>query len=111
MPHFLCKLLPPRKTFAADMTARERDVMLAHQDYWLPYVGAGIVIAMGPVADPAGAWGVAIVNAPSREALDAWQANDPAVLSASGFTYETFSMPAIQVCPIEPLAPVSSVTP
>ena len=29
MPHFLCKLLPPRKTFAVDMTAQEREAMLA----------------------------------------------------------------------------------
>jgi hypothetical protein len=111
MPHFLCKLWPPRKTFAVDMTAEERQVMLAHRDYWLPYVGAGTVIAMGPVADPEGLWGVSIVNAPSREMLETWQSRDPAVLAGRGFTYETFSMPAIQVAPIEPLAPVYSVTP
>ncbi len=40
--------------------------MHAHVDYWLPHVNAGLVIAMGPVADPSGDWGVAIVNAPSR---------------------------------------------
>ena len=59
------KLVPPRKAFAVDMTAQEASVMRAHVDYWLPQSMPGIVIAMGPVADPAGDWGVAIVNAPS----------------------------------------------
>ncbi len=85
--------------------------MLAHQDYWLPRLNEGAVIAMGSVADPAGMWGVAIVNAPSREALESWQAADPVILSGLGFSYEAHSMPSIRVCPIEPLAPVSSVTP
>jgi hypothetical protein len=111
MPHFLSKLLAPRKTFGRDMTAEERDVMRAHADYWLPHVGAATVIAMGPVADPAGVWGVAIVNAPSLAWLEAAQAQDPAILSGRGFAYENFPMPAIQVAPIAPLAPVSSVSP
>ena len=111
MPQFLCRLQPPRKTFGVDMTPEERDVMRAHADYWLPHVGAGTVIAMGPVADPAGIWGVAIVNAPSPAWLEAAQAGDPAILSGRGFSYENFSMPAVQVAPIEPLAPVSSVSP
>jgi hypothetical protein len=111
MPHFLCRLQPPRKTFGLDMTPDERDVMRAHVDYWLPHVAAGTVVAMGPVADPAGIWGVAIVNAPSLAWLEDAQAKDPAVLSGRGFVYENFSMPAVQVAPIEPLAPVSSVSP
>jgi hypothetical protein len=111
MPHFLCRLLPPRKTFGLDMTLDEREVMRAHADYWLPHVAAATVIAMGPVADPDGVWGVAIVNAPSLAWLEAAQAKDPAIRSRRGFAYENFSMPAIQVAPIEPLAPVSSVSP
>ena len=111
MPYFLCKLLPPRKTFAVDMTAEERDVMLAHQDYWLPRLNEGSVIAMGEVADPEGLWGVAIVNVTSLALLQAWQSQDPAVLAGRGFAYENFSMPAIRLCPIQPLAPVFSVTP
>jgi uncharacterized protein YciI len=111
MPHFLCKLTPPRRTFAADMTATERDTMLAHQDYWRPRLDAGTVIAMGPVADPEGVWGVAIIDAPSLAELQNWQAEDPAILSDGGFGYENFPMPAIRTAPIQPLAPVSSVTP
>jgi hypothetical protein len=111
MPHFLCKLTPPRKTFAVDMTARERERMLSHQDFWRPRVDAGVVIAMGPVADPEGVWGVAIVDAPSLGELLAWQAADPVILAASGFAYTNYPMPTIRVAPIQPLAPVSSVSP
>lgn len=111
MPYFLCKLLPPRKSFAADMTAEELGLMRAHQDYWLPHVAAGAVIVMGQVADPAGVWGVAVVNAPSASVLAVWQSGDPVVAAGLGFAYENFAMPAIRVAPIEPLAPVSSVTP
>ena len=111
MPHFLAKLTPPRPTFGSDMTDDEQEVMRAHVDYWLPHIGAGIVIAMGPVADPAGAWGVAIVNAPSLSWLRGEQAKDPAILSGRGFAYDNFPMPALKVAPVEPLAPVSSISP
>ena len=111
MPHFLCKLIPPRKSFAVDMTAEERETMLAHQDYWRPRVDAGEVIAMGPVADPAGLYGVAIIEAATQRQLESWQAGDPAIRAGLGFVYENFPMPSIRTAPIQPLAPVFSVTP
>jgi hypothetical protein len=110
MPYFLSKLTPPRKTFLRDMSPEEMDVMRAHQDYWRPHVDAGVVIVLGAVDDPEGTWGVAITEAP-RERLEALQARDPAILADRGFRYENFAMPAVRVRPIEPLAPVSSVTP
>ena len=69
MPYFLSKLTPPRKTFLRDMSPEELDVMRAHQDYWRAHVDAGMVIVLGSVDDPEGAWGVAISDAPSRERL------------------------------------------
>ena len=111
MPHFLSKLTPPRKTFLRDMSPEELDVMRAHQDYWRAHVDAGMVIVLGSVDDPEGAWGVAISDAPSRERLEALQARDPAILAGRGFRYDNFAMPAVRVCPVAPLAPVSSVTP
>ncbi|MDE3177501.1 MAG: hypothetical protein KGM15_15480, partial [Pseudomonadota bacterium] len=93
------------------MSEAERGVMLAHQDYWLPQINAGLVIAMGPVADPKGAYGVMIVNAPSLKMLEDWQSQDPAILSAHGFAFETYQMPALRVAPTEPLAPVNSISP
>jgi hypothetical protein len=111
MPYFLSKLMPPRKSFLRDMAPEELDVMRAHQDYWRAHVDAGMVIVIGSVDDPEGAWGVAISDVPSRERLEALQLRDPVILSERGFRYQNFAMPAVRVCPIEPMAPVSSVTP
>ena len=52
MSHFLCKLKPPRPTFLSDMSSDETLVMRRHREYWTPRVEIGVVIAMGPVADP-----------------------------------------------------------
>ena len=111
MAYFLSKLTPPRPTFLADMSAEERDAMLAHQDYWLPHVNAGLVHVMGPVIDPKGAYGVMIVNTPSLKLLEDWEASDPIILAGRGFAFENYPMPAVKVAPIEPLAPVSSISP
>jgi uncharacterized protein len=109
--YFLVKLIPPRPSFVADMSTEERDVMLAHQDYWLPHVNAGLVLVMGPVLDPKGAYGVMICNTPSLKMLEDWEAKDPVMLSGSGFAFENYPMPSAKVAPVEPLAPVSSISP
>jgi uncharacterized protein len=111
MPHYLCKLRPPRATFMVDMTSDEALLMRAHREYWTPRVETGVVVAMGPVADPAGGYGVAIVEAASKAALEAMQASDPVIAAASGFAYENHLMPMIAVRPSMPLAPIASVTP
>ena len=90
MPHFLCKLKPPRPTFLTDMTAEEAVIMRGHREYWMPRVETGVVIAMGPVADPTGSYGVAIVEAPSLAALEAMQAHDPAIRSERGSSMKAF---------------------
>ena len=105
MPYFLCKLSP-----APSLDASARGVALAHQDYWLPYLNAGLVIVMGPVNDPAGAYGVMIAHAPSLKMLEDWQGKDPAILSGV-HNYENHPMPTARVAPTEPLAPVSSISP
>lgn len=111
MPHFFCRLNPPRARFLIDMDEDEQLVMRRHREYWMPRVEIGVVIAMGPVADPSGGYGLAIVEAPSRMALDAMLQSDPAVLSNRGFSYEVFPMPALAARPSLPLAPVHSVSP
>src|SRR6516225_10293812 len=106
MPHFLCKLRPPRPTFIDDMAPDEAVLMRAHREYWTPRVETGVVVAMGPVADPAGGYGLAIIEAASEAALEAMLASDPAIVSERGFTYEKFVMPAIAVRPSMPLTPI-----
>ena len=51
-----------------DMTPDEAVLMRAHREYWTPRVETGVVVAMGPVADPAGGHGVAIIEAASTAA-------------------------------------------
>jgi uncharacterized protein len=111
MAAFLCKLIPPRKAFLADMSEEERALMGEHAAYWRPFVEGGLVIAMGPVADPAGGYGVMIADVASQASLGALQAGDPVIRAGRGFAYETFAMPALATTRLEPLASVRSVTP
>jgi uncharacterized protein YciI len=64
MPIHLCRLLPPRPTFPGDMTPREAGLMQEHAAYWQELADRGVALVVGPVLDPAGAWGLAIVDAP-----------------------------------------------
>ena len=63
------------------------------------------------VADPAGGFGVAIIEAASTAALDAMQRADPVIAAGRGFAYKNLLMLAIAVRPSLPLAPITSVTP
>ncbi len=111
MPHYLCKLRPPRTTFISDMTPDEAKLMRAHREYWTPRVETGVVIAMGPVADPDGGYGVAIIEAASDAALEAMLEADPVITARVGFAYENRRMLGIAVRPSLPLSPVTSVSP
>jgi uncharacterized protein YndB with AHSA1/START domain len=89
---FFCRLLPPRPTFAADMTAEERAMMNEHAAYWRGMLDRGVAIVYGPVGDPAGAWGLGVVRAASEEALREIRENDPAIKSGRGLRYEVMPM-------------------
>ena len=89
---FLCRLLPSRATFMLDMTADERAVMQSHSLYWRGKLADGHVIAFGPVADPAGGWGVGIVAVRDEAELRQFQSEDPAIQSNIGLRYETLPM-------------------
>jgi uncharacterized protein YciI len=88
--YFLFKLNPPRATFAQDMTAEERQVMQAHGTYWHSLAERGIAIFVGPVADPAGAWGVGIVEVEDEATARSLVHDDPASRSSIPFRYEMF---------------------
>jgi uncharacterized protein YciI len=111
MPHYLCRLTPPRPDFMANMTSDELALMRAHVEYWRPYVEVGRVAAMGPVADPDGEWGVAIIEAEAVGEVEALQARDPVIVSRRGFSYQNYFMPNVALRPIEPRAAVSTISP
>lgn len=90
--HYFLKLNPPRASFTTDMTAEERAIMQQHVAYWMPYVQDGTVIVLGPVMDPKGGYGVAVISVDSKEQLDTMIAKDP----ANGLnSYEVYPMRAV----------------
>ena len=59
---FAYKLIPPRPSFPAGMTHTEAAIMQDHFVYWQKLLSQGTAVVSGPVADPAGVWGLAIVE-------------------------------------------------
>lgn len=66
--------------------------MQKHAGYWQGLADRGIALVVGPVLDPAGVWGVAIVDVNDADAAAAVTNEDP-ILSASGFRYEIHPIP------------------
>jgi uncharacterized protein len=76
--HYFLKLNPPRKSFMQDMSDDERKIMKEHVTYWATYVEDGTVIVLGPVMDPEGGYGIAVVGVESEDQLMELIRNDPA---------------------------------
>ena len=77
--HFVYRLMPPRPTFAGDMSEGEKAVMGEHAGYWTKLFEAGQVVVFGAVLEPAGVWGLAVVEADTIEEVRAIGEDDPAV--------------------------------
>lgn len=90
--HFAYKLIPPRPTFDTDMSDAEAAIMGQHVGYWQDLVEQGIVVVFGPVRDPAGTWGLAVVEAEAEEHVRALGVDDPAVKSGMA-TFQVYAMP------------------
>jgi uncharacterized protein len=89
--HYFLKLNPPRTSFMNDMSAEEKSIMQKHVNYWKPYVKDETVIVLGPVFDPKGGYGIAVVAVESENHLISLLAGDP----ANGLNkYEYFPMKA-----------------
>jgi uncharacterized protein len=89
--HFVYKLIAPRPTFPADITAAEAEIMGRHSVYWRALLDEGRVVVFGPVADPAGVWGLAVVAAATADEVRALGVEDPAVASGLA-TFEVYPM-------------------
>jgi hypothetical protein len=74
------------------MSEEERAVMDAHAAYWRDLLAHGAVIALGPVADPHGPYGIGIVVAPDMAGAEIIRNGDPAMRSAFGFRTEIAPM-------------------
>ena len=93
MPHFFCRLNPPRPSFALDMSDDEQRLMGEHGAYWGSLLEQGRVVVFGVVLDPDTPWGVTIVEAADEREAESMTADDPAVLAEAGFGYDIFAMP------------------
>lgn len=76
--NFFVTLTPPRVTFVSDMTDEERSIMNQHVTYWRDLLDKGIAIVFGPVMDPKGPFGMAVVEVADEQQLNEIIAGDPA---------------------------------
>ncbi|MFI0367899.1 YciI family protein [Actinomadura sp. 1N219] len=84
MSYFVYKLEPHRPDFPAGMTEAEAGTMGEHVAYWQALADKGTAVVFGPVADPAGFWGLAVVEAEDEDQVRAIRAADPAVRDGIG---------------------------
>jgi uncharacterized protein len=92
---FLYRLLPPRPTFAQDMSPAEADVMKRHVAYWQDLLNRGVALAFGPVLDPEDPWGLGLLDLEDEQAARAIGDTDPAVDTGT-CTYELVPMQLVK---------------
>jgi hypothetical protein len=92
MTYYLYKLVPPRPSFSIDMTDAESAIMQDHVGYWTSLAADRTAVVFGAVADPAGIWGLAVVEADSEYDVRALGDTDPAITSELA-TYQVYPMP------------------
>jgi hypothetical protein len=93
METYFCRLNAPRATFGQDMTAEEMNLMRQHNVHWRQSDVWPGVMAFGVVGDPAGVFGIAVVEANDRARLQAVLDGDPVIRSGRGFRWDLFPMP------------------
>lgn len=93
MKYYFCKLVPPRPTFPQDITPAEVQLMQQHAAYWRDQLGKGFVVVFGPVADPTGNFGVAILELPDDMIPTILTEADPVIVANAGFRFEVRPMP------------------
>jgi len=99
MKTFFCKLIGPRVTFPGDMTPGEGQAMQRHAAYWGASMDKGQVVAFGPVADPAGTYGILILEVEDEAAARSLIDHDPVIEAKLGFRFEIHPMPRGAVHP------------
>jgi uncharacterized protein len=92
---FLYRLLPPRPTFAQDMSSAEADVMRRHVAYWQDLLNRHVALAFGPVLDPEDPWGLGLLDLEDEPAAREIGEGDPAVQTGT-CTYELVPMELVR---------------
>ena len=78
---FYIRLIPPRPTFAGDMSADERALMQQHVGYFRGLFDQGKVLIFGPVLDPADNFGMGVLEVEDLAEAQRLLAQDPTVLA------------------------------
>lgn len=97
MAVFLYRLTPPRPSFPADMTAQEGAAMQSHFGYWAGHMQRGRVLVLGPVPDPKGTYGIAVLTVDDEAQARSLCENDPVLAAGLGFSFELHPMPDAMV--------------
>ncbi|CDM59552.1 putative conserved protein [Rhizobium favelukesii] len=92
----MCRLVP---AFPHDATGEEMAAMKHHVAYWHRNAEDGSAIAVGPVFEGEGAWGMALVSALDQQAAQALADADPIIQSGHGFRFDILPMPSIILRP------------
>jgi uncharacterized protein YciI len=79
MKTWLLRLIPPRPSFAQDITPAEGAIMDAHAKYLQGLFERGVCLFAGPVFDPRGVYGIAVLAAENEAAARAFASSDPCV--------------------------------
>jgi uncharacterized protein YciI len=77
--HYFFKLIPPRTTFPADMTAEEKRLMEEHARLMREHFDAGRLLLFGPVMAAGGAFGVGVFEVEDESEARRICENDPTV--------------------------------
>jgi uncharacterized protein YciI len=76
---FFLRIIPPRPTFAQDLTEEERALMMQHAAYVRGFFDKGSVLAYGPVLDPEGSFGVGLLEMTDLAEAEEFAQNDPSI--------------------------------
>lgn len=95
MAFFLLRLRHRRPSFPFDADAAEKAAMEARGAFWQKETETGRAVAVSPVFDPAGPWGMALVEVEDENAAGDLLAKDPVIEADLGFTYEVLPVPSL----------------
>jgi uncharacterized protein YciI len=84
MKYYLCKYIPPRADFLSTMSDQEKTWMKQHGAFLDDLLERGIVVAHGPVMDPAGGYGVSLYRIADDEDITVITSRDPVVANGAG---------------------------
>lgn len=91
MKFYLCKFIPSRAYFLATLSAEEASWMQQHADYLNDLLAKGLIVAHGPVMDPAGSYGLSLYQICDDQEIAALTSADPIIQNGAGH-YEHFQM-------------------